>query len=100
MTLAASALVAVIVLGGNVIEAAELIFLPYFSEAHMQFGAGADRIVRFVPVTLQCAIVATIVWHANGTGTFARRLATSLGVLFVLGYFTFLVGVQFLSSIH
>ncbi len=98
--LAGALLIIVMVLDGNLREAATMIFAPYLSDIHVRFGKQSKAIIQAIPAIAQIAILALILGLGLLDNKYARITVSVLGVLLVVGYFSFLVAVQLIASIH
>ena len=98
--LASALLIIVMVLGGNLGEAATMIFTPYLSDITERFGKDGKIFIQAISAIAQIVMLAFIVVLVFLEKRYARITVSILGVLLVVGYFAFLIVVQLIGSIH
>lgn len=98
--LAGLVLAIVFALGGNLGEAATLVFTPYFSDTHLSVSEAGKRFLQVVPAIAQLSILVLIFLRSRLNKKFARASVSIFGVILVLCYFLFLISVQLIDSVH
>lgn len=99
-SLAGLVLAIVLALGGELSEAATLVFTPYFSDIHLGVSDVNRGSLQLVPAIAQFGMLALIFLRSRLNKKFARVSVSVFGVIVVLGYFLFLTAVQLLDSVH
>ena len=98
--LASLLLTIVAALGGNLREAAVLVFIPYFSDIHLGVAKEARVFIQAIPAITQISVLLLILAFDRLHSRFARISVAVSGVILVVGYFLFLTSVQLLGAIH
>ena len=97
--LAGLVLAVVFTLGGNLGEAATLVFTPYFSDTHLIIEA-SKGLLQAVPAIAQFGMLFLIYLRSRLNKKLARVSVSIIGVILVLCYFLFLISVQLIDSVH